>query len=488
MTARDRLLIAGAVLYLAVTGWAMQALSYDIWGAFIIAPVLLVASAPLIRIAFGGRLERLTTIAWIGLLAKLAGGLIGYAVRFDAYGGSADAGAYHDVGKLLARGVRSGADGPMSVIPTGTNTEFVGHLTGLVYTLVGSSRLAGFLVFAWFSYWGLVFAIKAAAVAIPRFATRRYALLVFLFPSLVYWGSSIGKEAVLGLFLGVATYGSALLLADQGRRTVAALYVTTGLILAARVRPHFAAIWAGALVVSLFVKFGVELVQQRDASERRRSRLGVLVLLGVAGIGFVIVASVTLNYLDPADQTDAVQADVTDRFTGIFDRVEVQTGSGGSNYAPIDVHTPLDWPYAAARTLTRPFLPEARSLAELLPAVEMTALIVLGVASWRRLANVPFLILRTPYLVFVLLCVGTFGVAFASFGNLGLLVRQRSLVLPLLLVLWALPEWRPRPRSGPDANRWTADRDAAQQPGRPRRLVASDASGTDPRTWEGLFE
>ena len=409
MTARDRLLIAGAIVYLAVTGWAMYSLSYDIWGAFVIAPVLLVASSPLIRIAFSGKLERLVPIAWIGLGAKLAGGLIGYAVRFDAYGGSADAGAYHDVGKVLAASVRSGVASPLSVVPTGTNTDFVEHLTGLVYTLVGSSRLAGFLVFAWFSYWGLVFAIKAAAVAIPRFATRRYSLLVFLFPSLVYWGSSIGKEAVIGLFLGLATYGSALLLADRGRRTVATAYVATGLILTARIRPHFAAIWAGAIVVSLFVKFGIELVQQRHDTERRRSRLGVLVLLGVAGVGFVIVASVTLNYLNPADDTDAVQADVTTRFTGIFDRVEEQTGSGGSNYTPIDVHTPLDWPYAAARTLTRPLLPEVHSLAELLPALEMTALIVLGIASWRRLANVPFLILRTPYLVFVLLCVGTWG-------------------------------------------------------------------------------
>jgi ABC-type transport system involved in cytochrome c biogenesis permease component len=47
--------------------------------------------------------------------------------------------------------------------------------------------------------------------------------------------------------------------------------------------------------------------------------------------------------------------------------------------------------------------------------------------------------LTTPYLVFAALCVITFGVAFASIGNLGILTRQRSLVLPLLLVFWCLP-------------------------------------------------
>ena len=69
----------------------------------------------------------------------------------------------------------------------------------------------------------------------------------------------------------------------------------------------------------------------------------------------------------------------------------------------------------------------------------MTALLIVGIVSWRRLAHAPKLMLTTPYLVFAALCVITFGVAFASIGNLGILTRQRSLVLPLLLVFWCLP-------------------------------------------------
>ena len=59
------------------------------------------------------------------------------------------------------------------------------------------------MVFTWMSFWGLAFCVKAAHHAIGGFATRRYAIAVFLFPSLVYWGSSIGKEAFVGLCLGV---------------------------------------------------------------------------------------------------------------------------------------------------------------------------------------------------------------------------------------------------------------------------------------------
>ena len=119
--------------------------------------------------------------------------------------------------------------------------------------------------------------------------------------------------------------------------------------------------------------------------------------------------------------------------------METRTTTGGSSFDPVSVNGPWDYPYAFYRTITRPLLTEARTTGELLPAVEMTALLFLGVFGWRRFANIPKLMLSTPYVVFALLCVVTFGVAFSSIGNLGILVRQRSLVFPLMLLLWALP-------------------------------------------------
>ena len=139
---------------------------------------------------------------------------------------------------------------------------------------------------------------------------------------------------------------------------------------------------------------------------------------------------------DAADEEDAP---VTDQLTAIFESVENRTDQGGSSFDPVRVDGPQDWPYAAYRTLTRPIITEARSFAELLPAVEMTALLFVGVFSWRRLANAPKLILTTPYLMFAALCLVTFGVAFASFSNLGLLVRQRTLVIPFLLLFLCIP-------------------------------------------------
>ncbi len=220
--------------------------------------------------------------------------------------------------------------------------------------------------------------------------------------------------------------------------------LAVGLVGAAFVRPHFAAIWAGAIMIALVARVALDLMRRSDrgTDERRRSQLGTILLLAVAGIGFVIVAQITLSYLDPADDnSDQVvgEEQVTDRLSNIFDEVEDRTTQGGSSFDPISIDGPQDWPLAAFRTLTRPLLFEARGLAAALPALEMTALLLVGIFSWRRLANTPKLMLTTPYLVFAAMCVVTFGVAFASIGNLGILTRQRSLVLPLLLVFWCLP-------------------------------------------------
>jgi hypothetical protein len=455
--------VAAGVAYLLVLGWAMQALSYDIWGALVIVPILALVSAPLIQRAFSGELAPLRPWAWAGMFVKFAGAVVGYSVRFDAYGGSADAGRYHDVGKELAGAVRNGSASLLEVIPDSTGTRSIEEFTGLVYTVFGSSRLGGFMVFTWLSFWGLMFFVKAAHHAVPGLATRRYLLWVMLFPSLVYWGSSIGKEAVVGFFLGITAYGAALVLARRTKVGLGVILIAVGLTGSAFVRPHFAAIWAGAIVIALASRVALDAMRRSDrAGERRRLQLGSLLLVVIAGIGFAIIASITLNYLGPSDEDDL---GATDQLTSIFDRTENQTTQGGSSFTPITVNGPQDWPYATFRTITRPLLTEARSLATLLPALEMTALLFVGIISWRRLANAPKLMLTTPYVVFALLCVVTFGVAFASIGNLGILTRQRSLILPLVLLFWCLPPIvfageRARTAGEPNRNDLAASRSA----------------------------
>ena len=155
-------------------------------------------------------------------------------------------------------------------------------------------------------------------------------------------------------------------------------------------------------------------------------------------VGLVIVANVTLRYLDPNGGENS-QSNVSSRVTAIFQSTEQRSNEGGSAFKTINTSSVTSWPYAIVRTLTRPMLFEANGLATLLPALEMAFFMVVGLFSWRRVAHVMVLWRRSPYVTFVLVVLFMFGVAFASIGNLGILTRQRSLVVPLLLLPLCLP-------------------------------------------------
>ncbi len=373
MNTLERAAIAGAALYLIVLGVAMQTITYDIWGALVVVPVLVLISVPLVQRAFSGPLQSLRPYAWFGMFVKFAGGYAGYRVRFESYGGAADANRYHDTARLLAGAVRDGSASLTTVIPTGTKTLFIEQLTGLVYTIFGSSRLGGFMVFSWMSYWGLVLFVKAAALAVPHLAGRRYALLLFLFPSLVYWGSSIGKEAFLGLWLGASAYGFAVILTLPRHRLFGLLLSTASLLIISRIRVHLTVIWVGGVLIALVGRAVLDLTRRNELG-RRQFRFSTIALTLVAVVGFVVVVTATLNYLAPAGEDDASTVAVTDRVTSIFDDVQDRTSEGGSTFTPISTSSPANWPMAAFRTLTRPLLFEARGLSGLLPALEMTAL------------------------------------------------------------------------------------------------------------------
>lgn len=445
------LTVVAAAGYVAVLGWAMVHTKYDLWGALVLAPLIIVVTLPVLRRIFADD-PWLFAFASAGLLAKFAGCAFRYWVAFDAYGGTADAGRYHVFGKFFAGQIRSGAMSPWEAIPADVGTPFIERFTTLVYTLFGSSRLGGFLLFGWLGYWGAVFFLRAAIVTVPGLSAHRYALLLFFAPTMVYWPSSIGKEAWMCGALGIAAYGIAHLLAGRFRfryLLVAALGITG----AGFVRPHLAAIWVGAAVVALVVQAIIG-----GASRRPGGRL-VSILVAVLAVGcLALIGSVTLKYLDPSGDTDATTS-VSTQISDIFDETERRSEQGGSSFDTITLSGPQTYPYAIFRTLTRPLLFEARSFAEMLPAAEMTALFALGLANWRRFANLRRVVARSPYLVFAVVVLLMFGIAFTSIGNLGILTRQRSLVMPLFLLLWCLP---PRRRATlparPDNERIRSDR------------------------------
>ena len=169
----ERALIAIAVVYLGVLSWSMANLSYDIWGVLVVAPPLGVAAIWIVRKLFGRTAPELVLVLCLGLVVKLAGTAARYWVAFDAYSGATDAQSYHLYAVGASRSVWNGSSSFWSVLPGGTGTEFTERFTALVYTVSGTSKLGAYVVFAWLSYVGTLFFVKAASVAVPNLALKR---------------------------------------------------------------------------------------------------------------------------------------------------------------------------------------------------------------------------------------------------------------------------------------------------------------------------
>ena len=125
-----------------------------------------------------------------------------------------------------------------------SGTRFIEILSGLAYTVLPQSQLAGFVLFSWVAFLGLILFSRAIRIALPNANHRRYDLLLFFLPTLVFWPSSIGKEAWMVAMLGLASYGAARLFTH---RLSGLVPLGLGLWGASVVRPHMALMILAAL-------------------------------------------------------------------------------------------------------------------------------------------------------------------------------------------------------------------------------------------------
>ncbi|MCB0985826.1 MAG: hypothetical protein KDB06_14345, partial [Ilumatobacter sp.] len=356
-------IVAAGMAYVVGLGWAMANLSYDLWGALVAVPLIALVMVPLVARIF--RSDRtIARVAYAGLALKLGGTIARYWVAFDAYGGAADSQDYHDRGRLLAAQIRDGSVGPWTIVPHGTGTDFIRNLTGSIYTVVGSSKLAGFLWFAALGYLGTLLCIKAATLFGRTFDGHRYAILCVISPTLVFWPSSIGKESWMMLCLGLTVFGAARLF-TSGRIIRPLLWVAAGVAGAAFVRPHIAFIWVGAGVVGVLWSA----IGSLAARSQGRAPAVFATVVGIGGL--FVVGNAALRFLPSGTGDDSL----ADRITTAFDETLRRTSGGGSEFSPPGISSPLNYPGAILRTITRPLLFEANSISTLLPALETTALI-----------------------------------------------------------------------------------------------------------------
>ena len=372
--------------------------------------VVTVRVAP--RIAIDSDRKWITTLLVLAFVAKMAGAFARYLMVTVLFG-TGDSIAYYERATTLVHTWRS------FNVPEGTvggaGTRFVDVFTSFLFLPAVPTFLFGFLMFATLSFIGSIFFYLAFRrwFKDPKLLLL-YAAFVFFMPSLLFWPSSIGKDAIMVFALGIAAYGGARVL--EGGYLKGAAIATPGLLLAAAVRPHVAALIVAAIVFALF------LTRQRIGNSGWFARL-IALGIAVTVLSFVALTAATNLSVDTSSEGLDIFLEETER----------RTAQGGAAVTGSPVSSPLDLPEATLRVLFRPFPYEAGNPAALVSSLESLLLMILLIGRLpviiRNLARIRF----HPYMLFVVLYTVGFVIAFSAIFNLGILTRQRVQLWPFLL-------------------------------------------------------
>lgn len=412
-----------------MAAFGLNHMNFDQWSGIMTLTALTAVTIPLLSwlTRKDGDPELMQLLSW-GLVATVAGMLVQTFVAKYVYKDSADAVTYIGGARELAQLMKQGV---FTNIPPGMEgrppeTQRVALVLSFVYLVTGASRWAGSLVFAWLSFGGRILMWRALKRAVPEADHKRYLLLLLFFPSLVFWHGTVGKEPLMMLSLGVVSYGVALLLSDKVRLGSIVVFVSGvgGLVV---IRPHYGAL----AVLALGVGSIVGTLGGLGGGSSLRSTFVRVVALGVLLVVSVIVLSQTARFFGNENSESGLGE--------ALDRTLNQTAIGGSSFVPPSVQSPVELPLGIVTVFFRPLIWEAKGASTGLAALESSALLVMGLVGWRRLAGSARLMLRRPYLVFVATFSGGFVVAFSYIANFGILARQRTVMLALVLAFLASP-------------------------------------------------
>lgn len=178
-----------------------------------------------------------------------------------------------------------------------------------------------------------------------------------------------------------------------------------------------------------------------------RVRAGERGLRGVIGrpIGLVAVALlIALTITQGAEFLGLDDLSVSS-IEAELDQQTERSAQGGSEFDNGgNSLNPLRLPMGAVTVLLRPFPWETDSPLQLIASLESALLAALIVI---RISSVRTSLIRAramPYLLYCWVLVVLYAATFSSFANFGLLVRQRSLVLPAVFALLAVSPARAR--------------------------------------------
>jgi len=405
--------------------------------ALAIAVFLALVSIPIARkLAVVENDERLFRTALTSMGLRFLATVLLIIVVDHVYHGITDYNRYLNQGAALAYNFDHGHFSfAGTTLTTAIGPGAVSIAAGVVFAIIGVNKLAGFFVFSWLSFIGSIGFYRAFSITFPDADRRRYALLIFYLPSLLFWTSAISKESVMFFALGISAYGAAAILA---RRRAGYVFLVLGALIGIWIRPHEFVILVGGLVVATLVRN-----PDRSPAGGLR-RLGSLSLQGGVLVGAVLLTRKLLHS------------------SGIFSISTLSTVSQNNSYGSSVPYSasPLAYPRDLYAVLFDPLPFTAHTGTQIVAAAENTIILVLIILSLRRIRVVMRAARYRPYVMLCIVYSVAFVYLFAALSNLGLIERERVLMLPFLLVFLAIPV---APKGEPARYPWEISRRQAER-------------------------
>ena len=347
----------------------------------------------------------LPTVMIVGLAARFLSAWL--YTTLEAYK-LADVHLYFDTAQQLVG--TSASLGQLLVQPL-WGTNLIISIAACVFAVIGPSLAGVVVLFTMVSFCGQFFFYRAFVIAFPAANRRMAALLLFLCPSIVFWTSTLGKDALMLLAIGLVAYGVARRFDVIGWVTV-----LTGLSSASLIRPHIGA----ALAISLFATFLIADVSSGRAIIGLKWLLLPVFLATCVGIVSYSRSSLELNSVEDAHEMS--------EHSYAYNQIGGSAFGEGESVEARLAQAPL--------LMFRPFPWEVSNLTAALACCESLLLLLF---AFRRRTGLFRLLLKArsaPLVVFILCFFAILSTILSiSISNFGLLARQRVAVLPLILML-----------------------------------------------------
>ncbi len=280
------------------------------------------------------------------------------------------------------------------------------------------------LCFSFVGLMGVLFFARAANIASHR--SKRMLFYVFLlWPGLLFWGSTIGKEPLFIFTAGIFAYGSALLVANR-KSPVGYLVAISGLLLSSLIRPWLTIIFGVPLLGVIYWGLHSNLSPLVTRSRATILVCGVVVFLAFLmyriAYGYVPLSIVeTVNNLTRMFKVGGSQTESPAIFATI-----------GEVFAY--------FPTGALTALFRPFPGEVKSFFGALAGLESLLMLALSALILFRLKTKQLFSMAVWWPLSVVMVWATM-YAFVSPHNLGTAVRYRMQAVPFLLITATLIEY-----------------------------------------------